>query len=139
MTRNRIVDSTSRGYILEKPSKKSASSIFESYRFENWTDWEDSVKWAAKDFKKLYNKSPNVILVNPHTKSQIEFLVSIMPGNRGNLFRIDENTGEKFYPTHNEQIVLEAYQTPKSKLKFFNDADEEDMCFRLAYIPDLRS
>jgi len=59
--------------------------IQKEYKIINWSNWPHSIADAIRNFKGQFLKSPNILLANPHTFSQFDFLVNVMEGAKDNV------------------------------------------------------
>lgn len=98
------------------------------YQFDNWNDWDHTINISATNFIKEFGFSPNILLANEYTYSQIDFITTINPDKKQNAKRID---GVKELEDKND-INLSVYTSGEIEINFCID-NIEDKEFILIY------
>jgi len=101
------------------------------YTIEKWSDWPHTIADAIRDFKGQYFKSPNILLANPHTLSQFDFLVNVMQGEKDNV----QNSLNRF-PSANTDVRLSSFVFSDCSVQFCLQHDLPDKCFILCQDDD---
>ena len=108
--------------------------ITKSYAIDKWTKWSDAVYEAGYHFYEENDVYPNVLIMNSHTDSQINYLVNIMPGEKK---FVHDSLGEDSVPVdENMEVQIEFFKTSHFTLTCAISEDMPDKIFDLMYDPD---
>ena len=107
------------------------------FEIDKWTEWKEKVDQAVYDFTLNYGIFPNILLANKHTLSQFNFLINNIPGEKNDVFRIDEVTNKEVPVDTSEEIELTGYECGNYHLFFGSNDKVEDKVFILEYNEDI--
>ena len=104
------------------------------YLFNNWNDWNHTIFESAEDFQEVYGYSPNILLANNYTFSQIDFIANINPDIGKDVSREDDVTGVKEFALEiGEDFGISSFQSDHHDIAFCLDHDLLDKEFILIY------
>lgn len=106
------------------------------YTMKQWTEWNLFLEYSIDDFFQSFSFHPNILEANEHTHSQIDFLTNVLPGEKDNLYRLDELTGNILKPLPDEDVGVSGFNSSACSLDFAVDNNLNDREFRLVYDSD---
>jgi hypothetical protein len=107
------------------------------YLFTTWNEWNHIIYESAEDFQVEFGYSPNILLANSFTLSQIDFIANINPEIGKDVSRVDELTGAQEYVWGKvEGFGISSFTSDHHDIEFYLDQDLLDKVFVLIFDDD---
>lgn len=110
--------------------------IEKPYKLKTWTDWDYQVCNAVLKFRDETGVTPNALVVNLWTLSQIEFITSNCEEHRNNTFMLDPVTKKYTVPLEkNEPANISSFCSEEENfdLTFYFNEEFKDKEFNLFF------
>ena len=106
-----------------------------SFKLKLWSEWDDEVAAATEEFTKEYVFSPNGLVANSWTFSQIDFITTISE-MREHTFRYNPKTKQYDVPYDKDETVeVSSFACPDGKfdMLFYFDKELKDKEYKLFF------
>ncbi len=104
-----------------------------SYKIENWSEWNDKIYSSAINFADINDVMPNIIIMNRHSYSQINYMIKVMPQQIHYLEKY--NFEDKKWELEERLVTapISKYECDSFTLTFAFSEDVADNNFELMY------